>query len=109
MHVESTPAVSQSLMRPSVCETVGINVHGLLLSVLGSPVIWHRPPQMQGRKVPVSFCLETSTSCLPLFHRSRSLPVLPRRWGRATDGVSVSLNIPESLIPVGGQCLCLNL
>lgn len=37
MHVESTPVVSQSLMRPSVCETVGINVHGLLLSVLGSP------------------------------------------------------------------------
>lgn len=86
-----------------------MNVRGLLVYVLGSPVIWPRPPQIQGREVPVGFCLEISISCRPLFYWSRSLPVLPRRWGRATDGVSVSLNIPESLIPVGGQRLCLNL
>lgn len=103
VHLESMAVVSRSLMRLSVCETVGINVHGLLVNVLGSPVIWHCPSQMQGREVPVSFCLETSISCHVLFHWSRSLPVLPRHWGRATD------RGPESLIPVGGQCLCFDL
>lgn len=50
-------------------ETVRVNVHGLMVAVLGSPTTWHR---RQEREVPVRFCPETSISSHALFRWSRS-------------------------------------
>lgn len=67
MRLEFMPVVGQTSD-----ETVRVNVHGLMVAVLGSPTAWHCSSQRQGREVPVRFCPETSISSHALFCWSRS-------------------------------------
>lgn len=83
----------QLMARPLMGLSVWINVHGVLVAVLDSPTIWRLFLTEAGGTAASQFLkagLETNIFSHSLFCGSRSLPVLPRCWGKAMVGVSVS-------------------
>lgn len=73
--------------------SVGINVHGLLVAILGSPTMWQLSLTEAGGRAASQLLkgtLETGISSHTSFCWSRPLPVLPRSWGSPMEGVSVS-------------------
>lgn len=100
MHLEFMPVVGQTSD-----ETVRVNVHGLMVAVLGSPTTWHCPSEAGERGA--SPFLPGNQHILSCFIPLVQVMTCPAQVSGESRGRSVS--IPEGLIPMGGQCLCLSL
>lgn len=97
----------QLMARPLM--SVRINVHGVLVAVLGSPTIWWLSLTEAGGTAASQLLkagLETNIFSHSLFCGSRSLPALPKYWGKAMEGVSVSqeASFPWAISAFGPIC-----